>query len=733
MAKNKFLIFFLINALFILITFQNLFAHAPHDEIADVIHIKTYDGYEILTIVRGSLFRSTDEKNFKRIVQGLDNRGLLNHLEYSSCEKGYLFLSTGGDGIYCSNDLGNSWQKRNNGLINLNVDRIDILKTRPGLLLASGNDSGLFISYNWGEEWTQIKAIKNKITCIYSFADQVFLSDNTGKIFILEISDLSLKLIYSLSAEYCPVFTMAVTPLFPKTGEILVGTEHGLLTISIKNKISKLFSGLPSHRVTDIKYSVDYTTNNTLYALFGYEGFFFSKNNGKDWKKSNKGLSTDKQALAFGKPNYFNLRVSESDSGEILFISGFDGLFKSENSGKQWIQLNTLSENQIVGMAISQNYQVDSSIAYITYLNGPVISYTGGHSWDSLSSRGIVLDNLLSQGFIRLMDLTFCPNKPGSLLAISRSDIYQLHHLNGSWSNRRLFESNSRLIKEIRKAIFHEKEESTSLIENTDNLDDYLITTSEGKIYSYSLVNHHKSFITNIHNSITSVVASAYYKSDSTLFIGSADIGLYKAYGKKITYLGFQGDNSILIAVSPRINSDSTLFIGTYSGLYRSVNFGKSWSLIKILDFSPYSPVTALAISPNYTIDSTILLTLKGHGLFISDNGGISFRSIAVELIEDNISFEPLDNFPPTAGAIDFSPNYENDSTVYAFSGCSVFCSETKGKTWYRLPDYNFFFKKNFFNLCKGLIFNLKFDLLFMAILFIGLVLVLRKINIFRP
>jgi hypothetical protein len=85
----------------------------------------------------------------------------------------------------------------------------------------------------------------------------------------------------------------------------------------------------------------------------------------------------------------------------------------------------------------------------------------------------------------------------------------------------------------------------------------------------------------------------------------------------------------------------------------------------------------ALAISPNFSKDRTLIVNVKGKGLFRSSDGGIIFAKMAPGSRIDRQEIR----------WIEFSNNYEKDKVVLIASGESVFISDTNGNNWKMLNN----------------------------------------------
>jgi hypothetical protein len=79
-----------------------------------------------------------------------------------------------------------------------------------------------------------------------------------------------------------------------------------------------------------------------------------------------------------------------------------------------------------------------------------------------------------------------------------------------------------------------------------------------------------------------------------------------------------------------------------------------------------------MAISSNYENDETLVISVRGRGLFKSENGGATFTEIGPDLIDNNHAIE----------YVMFSALYAIDKTIYAASDEELFKSTDGGHTW---------------------------------------------------
>jgi photosystem II stability/assembly factor-like uncharacterized protein len=122
------------------------------------------------------------------------------------------------------------------------------------------------------------------------------------------------------------------------------------------------------------------------------------------------------------------------------------------------------------------------------------------------------------------------------------------------------------------------------------------------------------------------------------------------------------------------------VFAGTEHGLFVTRDRGRTWSLVSAAPFSATTKVEAIALSPAFGTDRTMLVSVSGVGLFRSTDAGRTFRAVGASLLERNLLIKDFEN--PTSEPIQFSPAYATDRTVFAFAQQSVVRSRDGGESW---------------------------------------------------
>ena len=116
-------------------------------------------------------------------------------------------------------------------------------------------------------------------------------------------------------------------------------------------------------------------------------------------------------------------------------------------------------------------------------------------------------------------------------------------------------------------------------------------------------------------------------------------------------------------------NGTATVFAGTLTGVFRSDDAGRNWSRTSMQLRSLF--VDAVAASPNFAVDRTVVAGTTDAGLHISYDGGGRWRR------------QEFWGQHPSVSAVAFSYAYETDETITAAThGRGVYVSDNGGQSW---------------------------------------------------
>ena len=136
------------------------------------------------------------------------------------------------------------------------------------------------------------------------------------------------------------------------------------------------------------------------------------------------------------------------------------------------------------------------------------------------------------------------------------------------------------------------------------------------------------------------------------------------------------------VRLSPNFQQDTTLFLGGFNGLFKSIDAGENWQEINTL--SP-GIIVSMDISPNYAQDSTLaVVTYVGYP-YISHDQGKSWQAGdgGLEVPRLAKSFKTPNQDPRRFFDVAFSPNFAVDKQVFAtFLWDEFLKSEDEGQSW---------------------------------------------------
>jgi photosystem II stability/assembly factor-like uncharacterized protein len=203
----------------------------------------------------------------------------------------------------------------------------------------------------------------------------------------------------------------------------------------------------------------------------------------------------------------------------------------------------------------------------------------------------------------------------------------------------------------------------------------------------------HKKIWDGKKNTISSLVISPNFTEDKTLLASVRGLGVYKSVngGKswESAVNGFEMVNSwnkdvinhqitdkdIKLVISPNFKNDRTIYAGSSEGLYISQDSGENWNIIKNQWVDGSTNIIEVSLSPNFKDDNLLIVSVKGEGLFKSNDRGKSFQKFGEDLILNNHRIE----------FIKFSKLFPEDNTIIAASREKIFCSYDAGKQWKEL------------------------------------------------
>lgn len=699
--------FICLSVIILIVTCVNVnsaLAHRPHDVIEQIELSPNYGQDKTLfIIVRNNLFKSTNGgESWRRINKGLDTKYFtpLSSLAISRRNPQVLFISSQENGAYKSEDGGESWQKINNGLGKLYTGILELSQKDDKLALMTmadkrlGDEKQLYKTDDGGEKWRLVFDNSAPITAIaFSPSDdsKIIIGNRQGNLYFSENRGDTWKPGTAVKNSGA-ITSIAFSPNVAADNTFFVGTETGgvFKTADGGNSFTKINRGISDLNIRDIAIQPNENRAYSIWVSTYNEGVFVSEDGGNNWKKSSKGLTKDHQADSLSLPHFTEVKFPASfPQDKTMFVAGFNGLFKSNNGGKNWQQIETLSPGTVIALAISPNYQNDSTVAIANYIRKIFISQDGGQTWHS-SNKGLEVPRLMKsfdqpdQDPRRFFHIAFSPNYASDkqiFATILWNYFLKSDNSGNSWKIISIDNPKGEALRGM------------TIIPSPNFAADKTIYlgTQYGAIFRSTDGGENFKYLSKLERHSTneplSLIISPNYASDRTLYASGLK-GIYKTVDGGMNWqvmtegtpLTGKYNDHIRLAISPNFAADGIVLAGTDEGFYMTRNSGESWEELQSPAYGQNVYIEDVAISPNYANDRTFLASTRGRGLFKTTDGGKTFSKIG----DDSLEFSRLSDLPSAGIPIQFSPNYAKDSTIYAFgaAGTQVFKSTDGGNTW---------------------------------------------------
>ena len=696
-------------------------AHSPHHLITDIatapagpVNSHTY------ILVTDQLFRSEGEAGpWKNLVNGINNQYGFTSIEISP---GYAsdktaFVATSGDGVFRTTDQGDSWVKTVSGLDRLDIHRLSVSSnyTTDGRVLAAAEAGGVWRSVDGGEQWSMVLSEGTVINAFTELADSagsaIVAGDAAGNVWRSDDGGRLWEIVHELHAAG------EITSITVDGRVVYAGTsQDGLYRSSdggetfdrvlMPASLGKLLCRPEGEGDSDSAAYITAVTVTSMptgarkvLATSWYGGVYVSADGGESWTVRDEGLSCHVQADSIGTPHFQEIAILPHDQRQTIWLGAFDGLFRSDGEASVWQQVETLPLNQIKGMAVTADVDQPLVIALSTYGGGFYLTEDSGNNW-TIGNQGLQTT--------RLSGLSFSP-------AFARDDTLY------AGASRRLLKSSDRG-QSWQRINLEQPGFGQRVVNRLDNMGlptDWLRSDSGNRgpkypTYMVALAGERHGTVliaTRYHGLMSYTESTGDVESvwsgtdeimgalaiapgagdDATMFssvrgrgvIRSVDGG--ESWGTVNNGLGFISDwaanpdrgdfrRDIDIVVSPAFAEDKTVFAGSpaVDGLYLSHNGGDSWQLSNVDFGMAPAPVIAIAVSPDFASSGSLLVSVKGAGLFLSNDRGRNFEPIASSLIDENASIEHLE----------YSPNFTADRSIVAASDEKLFVSSDNGETW---------------------------------------------------
>ena len=578
-------------------------------------------------------------------------------------------MSVLNDGVFRSRDKGWSWERTNTLAAMGSIGDLAVSPRSSGVAFATGGSSGLFRTTDGGSSWRSVGSFGRLTALSFSTNGRVIVGGG-GKVFTSD--DDGGTWIQSLGIPSGG----NVTALASSGATVLAGTSEGRVFRS--TNLGSAFSevggaALPDEQITSIAMSDSYSTDRSVWVSTWSMGVYRSSDRGVSFTRTSSGLKTNPQAVSYGKPQFGTVSASAGAEGQqVLFVAGYDGLFRSDDRADHWREVQTLAE-YVVGLAISPDYRNDGTVVATTYLKGAYLSSDRGMTWEG---RHVGLGT--SEGsnsfapIHRLTNVHFSPNyvNDGTIFTAGHTSLLKSTDRGASWKELQV------LPPEATQQLFAIAVSPSYATDRT-----VFVGSTFGTVFRSASGGAAGSWtrLGSVGGKVQSLLLSPRFPADPVLYAGTST-GIFKSVDAGLHWARTGPAGPSMLAISPNYGLDGTVFAGTGSGLFVTRNRGSGWTELSASPLSTSSQIATVALSPNYATDRTVLVSVEGRGLYRSVNRGTSFTETGTSLFDDNFLIADFDN--PTAAPIQFSPAYGVDRTIFAMALTHVVKSTDGGRTW---------------------------------------------------
>ncbi len=653
-------------------------AHTPHDDIVDVEASPSYQSdHTLLAISDNRALRSTDGGvHWTESIRGLTGKTLAG-FAFAPTEPRIVYLATRDGGVYKSVDGGQSWSLTNSPRAMASVTAVAVSPASADVAVAALTYGGVAQTRDGGLTWTIDPQYVRlyAMTFVPSHHNRLVGADAKGGMLVSD----------DAGATFAPARTdsngdVATALTVANATTVVAGTQAGntLLSSDGGSSWSRAGTIAAGDRIESVLASPNFARDHTLWASAWHSGAHLSTDGGRTWKPEALGSTTDSQADEIHSPQFRTLAFAVDGDQRRLYLGGYDGLFVWDDGAQRWSEIQTQAE-YVTGLAVSPNYAHDGTVVVNTYVKGVFVSRDHGATF-APSDQG----------------LGYHTGEGNKLLPLRRmhnvvfSPAYASDHtiFTAVWDHFVKSTDGGATWKEVLVAT----------VPPADALRQFVIAVSpdyarDGTIYlgtRQGIVYRSTrrgdagtwSTIARLGGRVRSIVTTPTFATDRTMFSSTVD-GIRESTDGGSTWRSTGPAGISLLAISPDYARDGTLFAGTEHGLYVTHDGARSWTQL-VTGLPKNTNVAALAVSPAFATDHTMLVSVTGTGLFRSNDGGRSFTPTGASLLSAGMVIADFDN--PTSEPLQFSPQFARDHTVYAYAQQNVVRSTDGGTTWTVLP-----------------------------------------------
>ncbi len=571
-------------------------------------------------IVGQSIRLNGDERAFLYDTSGIDR--LYIYADPSLANVVYT-SSTSGNGVSKSQDKGEAWGQRNNGLPEVTINDLTIHPSDSNRIYVP-TDSGIYVTTNGGDQWDPVDIIDTIADLDEDFPSEFatyavyFDENNPSHIYVGSAVGIFYShddgVTWSLGDESSSFgsFVFAAQPT-PAAGQsyIFVATSNGIYRSTDNGASWGQLNGqgdtrLFSRHMTTVKF--DSNDPSVIYAGSNGSGMYIGRNitESIEWERINDGLQT----------RVINsLVINDNVDPAILYVGTNDSLYsRSTFPGENWKQHDNFTGRGTLSLSLTN----DGSTLYASSFDGEIersddSNSTLGTSWTAIT--------------------------PG----VSSSDIFDLTVIPHSNPNE------SKVYAGGSRGVF-------SITSNTTVADSTWQAAHNGP----------------------QIVSIAYDNrtSPTQIWAGSFDQGVFASDDNGSNWTAKNSGmnhRNILALVADTTETPATLYAATLGGVYRSTDSAASWQISNngLANLSVYSLALDTVTSPK------ILYAGTADGVYRSSDQGRNWVPVNVGLVNAN-------NENTDIVKLFINPNDEK-MIIAASASTGLWRSNDQGQSWQSL------------------------------------------------
>jgi len=577
-----------------------------------------------------AIYRSTNEGNTWLLVS--PNSVGANQFVYDPIDSNIVYAATTNDGVFKSTDGGITWSAFSAGITDRKIVSIAINQATSQLYAASASDV-FYLASASNAVWTSLT-----LDLPGTLLRQVVVNQPTGEVYLVSdtgvyrggtstsVSTWSRWLEFS-SQRLMFALNGSLPYIAPAEAGLLLAMEDGNNLVKIDKGLQNVFAGALASTVNGGK--------SFLYAGTGSGPLFasslFSPQLGDVWIPGDL------------NKNIFDLEPHPFSPSIVWAGTGDDGVWASFDSGNKWMQASDgMGPNEIYSLSKAP---VGDRTLYSGTSDGVFLSRDEGISWKRAASTELILFSTA---------VAADPVKPGVAYFGTAGGVF------GTFDDGVTV---SKLSVDLPADI-----PVTELV--VVPWQDIFAVTADGGLFIADDSNLFANW-SPVKPGVMEPTLSLSFDPQKPwfLYMGTAGGGVYRSESNGIEWSPVNSGLSDLFVLSILVDSSSsaTIFAGTATGLYRTVDGGKNWQLFQ--SNLPSGKVTQIE-----QVNDKLYVSIAGHGVYESIDGGLTWAVIA--------SGEP---FADTV-VVEVSP--DNPNIAFASAGNrGVYRTNDGGGSWVKGSD----------------------------------------------